>query len=501
MSPPAENSPPSSKSDSGNGPRRRAGPGTGGLGRWIKFALRWGIAVLGIWWVLANLSLHDRVLIADPADGWPVSVRLVEPAGEEAEQFKVRMPDGSTRTLARDELLVRADPVRITVPENDRGVRYDQIARQVVPTDPRERWPIIASEPHNLWQRFWNVHTGAVRRIDPARVVAPRDLGGVPYPVIEQGLLPMLRNADPAYLVMALGIFPIVYFITAWRWHVLLKALSIFITFVRALQLNMVGAFYNTFMPGSTGGDLLKAWYIAKHTTLRTRAVMSVIVDRILGLLSLIIMGGAMAAAQWARLPDDDPAKTWCGRVALGALLIIAGTCAALLVFYHPTLRRVTGLGWFIRRLPMQTQVNKAVETMEIYRRRPWLVLWSIVITFPVHATVVVSATFAGMAFGLPLQPAYYWVVVPVVVLAGAIPISPQGAGVMEFFAILLTRRQGATVSQAFALTMSIRLVQILWNLVGAIFVFRGDFHPPTEREAEELACDAPEPAAVELTK
>ena len=500
MSSPAENLPTSSKGEGGEGsPPARASSVV--VRKWLKFALRWGIAVLGIWWVLANLSLHDRVLIASPADGWPVSVRLVEPAPEEAEQFKVRMPDGSARTLRRDELLVRADSVRVTVDENGVRGHYDQVARKVEPTDPRERWPIVATAPRNLWQRFWNVHTGPVRVIDPTDVVAPRDLGGVPYPVVEQGLAPMLRNADRAYLIMSLGVFPVVYFITAWRWHVLLKALSIFITFARALQLNMVGAFYNTFMPGSTGGDLLKAYYIAKHTRLRTRAVMSVIVDRILGLLSLIIMGGSVAAWQWTRLPADDPAKTWCGRVALGALLICAGTVVSLFVFYHPTLRRITGLGWFMRRLPMQAQVNKAVETMEIYRRRPWLVLWAIVVTFPVHATVVVSATFAGMAFGLPLPPAYYWVVVPVVVLAGAIPISPQGAGVMEFFAILLTRRQGATVSQAFALTMSIRLVQILWNLVGGIFVVRGDYHAPTERETEELTRDAAEPSTVELSR
>ena len=44
----------------------------------------------------------------------------------------------------------------------------------------------------------------------------------------------------------------------------------------------------------------------------------------------------------------------------------------------------------------------------------------------------ILSASFAGMAFRLPLGMFYYWVVVPVVALVGAIPISPQGAGVME---------------------------------------------------------------------
>jgi hypothetical protein len=168
-----------------------------------------------------------------------------------------------------------------------------------------------------------------------------------------------------------------------------------------------------------------------------------------------------------------------------------------LLVFYTPLLRRITLLDFVLRKLPMQGQVQRAVETMEIYRRRPGLVLGTLILTFPVHMTVVFSAMCAGMAFGLPLTAGYYWVVVPVVVLAGSIPISPQGAGVMEFFAILLTRKQGCTVSQAFALTMSIRLVQIFWNLWGGIFVMRGGYHAPTEKEQhEELdAPDAPERA------
>jgi hypothetical protein len=84
-------------------------------------------------------------------------------------------------------------------------------------------------------------------------------------------------------------------------------------------------------------------------------------------------------------------------------------------------------------------------------------------------------------------------VIVPVIVLVGSIPISPQGAGVMEFFAILLTKNQGCQVSQAFALTMSIRIVQILWNLTGGIFVLRGGFHAPSDQEKQTMDSDAPE--------
>jgi hypothetical protein len=70
----------------------------------------------------------------------------------------------------------------------------------------------------------------------------------------------------------------------------------------------------------------------------------------------------------------------------------------------------------------------------------------------------------------------------------------------MEFFAILLTKRQGCTVSQAFALTMSIRLVQIFWNLTGGIFVLRGGFHVPTDAEAHTMDEDDDEPRSKAFT-
>jgi hypothetical protein len=127
---------------------------------------------------------------------------------------------------------------------------------------------------------------------------------------------------------------------------------------------------------------------------------------------------------------------------------------------------------------------------MELFRHRPMPALVALGLSLPVHMTTILSATFAGWAFRLPLPVFYYWVVVPVVALVGAIPISPQGLGVMEGFTVALTRSHGVTISQAFALTMSIRMVQIVWNLVSGLFVLRGGYHAPTEKEQEALETD-----------
>jgi len=77
----------------------------------------------------------------------------------------------------------------------------------------------------------------------------------------------------------------------------------------------------------------------------------------------------------------------------------------------------------------------------------------------------------------------YYWAAVPVIVLVGSIPISPQGAGVMELLALQLTRVYGTTAGQAFAWTMSFRLIQMAWNMTGGLFVLFGNYHVPSDQE------------------
>ena len=341
---------------------------------------------------------------------------------------------------------------------------------------------------NDVADRFLVAPTVVPTKDRPAHWVQAADIVGYtsprPYPHPRQqiGLARMVRQADPKLLWAALLVFPLTFVLTSYRWHELLKVLDIDLSFGRAFVLNMVGCFWNTCIPGSTGGDVLKALYVSKQTPHRTRAVMSVLVDRAVGLLALIILGGIMAAFQW-----DVPA---CRTVALGAAAICLCTAVGMLVFLNPTLHRLSGLDAFLRLLPKQKQVRGAVDTMQRYGKQPALSAWSLIVSFPVHATVVTSAMLAGMAFGLPLHWQFYWVCVPVIVLAAAIPISFQGAGVMEALTVLLTHSQGVTVSQAVALAMSVRVVQMLWNLTGGVFVLRGGFHGPTATEQAALDDD-----------
>lgn len=442
--------------------------------KWLTFTVRWGIAVAGIWIVLAKTPFYDQAMIL--RGDQLIRVRVIGDPPESAPTFTVIDPDGKTQTVDRDDVWTQPDNGKTAVHLDTRYIRVKLLAIR-----PGGHHAPNAPPAELLIQ---NPDTGKPQRISPDIVPGGYHIR-IPYPLVDIGVVRLVKYADWRFLLAALAVLPFSYVVTSRRWHMLLNALDIHLTQWRTFVLNMVGCFYNSFMPGSTGGDLIKAYYASRHTPHKVRAILSVIVDRVVGLLALIVLGGVMASTQWS-IPD-------CRRVAITCAVLLLMTAVGLVVFYRPGWRRASGLEWLLKRLPMQRQIHHAVEAMELYGKRPGALIVGGVMTFPVHFTTILSAIFAGYAFGLDMHkmpPVYYCTVVPVLVLVGAVPLSPQGAGVMEIFAVLLTRNQGVTVSQAIALAMAVRFGQMFWNLVAGLFVLRGGFHTLTAKEQEDLEAD-----------
>ncbi len=425
-----------------------------------------------------NISLRDRVILYT-FDGQVRTVELVERSSEGQNVYKVYDPDsGEPVTVPAEQVL--------TPPSQETVLLRSEAGLREVPLLGLRLEGDIDEDPEVLGLLVRPEKAGEPVWVGP-RDVAEFELAVAP-PKIETGLTTLVQTASWTYFALAIAVFPTCFILTSLRWHWLLKAAEVKIGFARTFALNMVGLFYNSFMPGSTGGDVLKAYYASKHTVHGTRAVITVLVDRVLGLLTLVMLGGTMAAVLFAISPDKDaPAAEACRRVALTAVVILAGFCGLMLVAGSSRLRGLIRFDSLMQRLPAQRQVASAWRVFSLYKRQPTVILSAVLVTVPVHLAVVAAGYFSGIAIGLDIPLTYYVVAVPVMVLMSAIPISPQGAGVMEFFAVLILQPQGATVSEAFALALCIRLVHILWNLTGGLFVLRGGYSAPSVQEQAEL--------------
>src|SRR5205823_4926165 len=89
----------------------------------------------------------------------------------------------------------------------------------------------------------------------------------------------------PLLLAASTGLVALL--LTFVRWYVLVRAQDLPFTVTDSIRLGFVGFFFNNFLPGSVGGDLVKAWYIAGEQSRRTVAVSTVLIDRVLGLWAL----------------------------------------------------------------------------------------------------------------------------------------------------------------------------------------------------------------------
>jgi glycosyltransferase 2 family protein len=62
---------------------------------------------------------------------------------------------------------------------------------------------------------------------------------------------------------------PLIFF----RWYVLVRAQDLPFTLPNAMRLGLVAFFFNAFLPGSIGGDIVKAAFLAKEQSRRTWAI------------------------------------------------------------------------------------------------------------------------------------------------------------------------------------------------------------------------------------
>jgi uncharacterized membrane protein YbhN (UPF0104 family) len=288
-----------------------------------------------------------------------------------------------------------------------------------------------------------------------------------------------------------------------YRWYLLVRALDLPITVRDAYRLSLVGIFYNTFFPGSVGGDLLKAVFIAHaHPERKARAVASVIADRALGLFGLILFVAVSGSIAWA-LGDariaGNPELQWLVKVMAG---IAGGSVFGFLLLGLLPQRRVDR---FAGRLKWIPKLGHALSEMWFavweYRQRPKVVALGVALSAVSHVALVFGFHSASRVFP-PANPdaelatlPEHMVIAPIGFIVQAVPISPGGVGVGEAAFAGLYKLSGRPASRGMIARLSLRLAEWLIALSGYIVYLRMRAEVrELEHEAEEEEEQEPEP-------
>ncbi len=309
------------------------------------------------------------------------------------------------------------------------------------------------------------------------------------------GTLSLIR---PGAGLLSLACMGLTILLGTLRWHMVLRSQHIGAKLPRVLEISMVAHFFNAFLLGSTGGDLLKAYYAAGETSdLKAESVVSVVVDRLLGLLAMLVFAAVMMLPNLSLL-TSNPSLGALALVALGmlgALLAVGG-----LSFQSGWTRFWPGGRAWLRRLPKGETLERALEAMRGFGRQRLLLAKAFGLSMLLNIACVLQIWALGRGLGLHIPPSALFVIVPIIICLAALPITPSGLGVRENLYVVALAVPQIAVPATAALSLSLLAYagSLFWSLVGGLVYVRfRRAHPLPRPAAGEFrqtasACHAP---------
>jgi uncharacterized protein (TIRG00374 family) len=286
----------------------------------------------------------------------------------------------------------------------------------------------------------------------------------------------IFRQMNLWLFAVALAAFVISQVIIAFRWWLLLRTQSVFVSFWAAVRLYFLGWFYNNFMPSSVGGDLIRAWYVTKHTHKRFEAVLSVFVDRVIGLASTLVIAAFFYVVFLRGRSDITIAEKQGGFLhTLGqyksTILLVAGlglaVFGAMLVLRRG--RAMLKTAWSYIGAYSLKMIGRLRDAVVVYCKRPLIILAAFGLTVFLQLLTITGFWLLGRDLGVAVSLKYYYVCFTLTWVLGAAPVSIGGAVVVEFLlASLFIAIAGVGVEAATALALCQRAVWMLASLPGA---------------------------------
>ena len=291
------------------------------------------------------------------------------------------------------------------------------------------------------------------------------------------GIASILRALDPAWMILALLVFGVSELLVAFRWQVLLRSAQSGVRTWTVVQLHYVGLFFTTFMPGGSGGDVVKAVYLTRYAKRKTEAVTMIFLDRAIGMLGLLLMAGVVVLLRWEQMHGlGREIALLLGILALGAIL-----------YFSTWVRRIVRFESILARLPFSQVLTKIDAAVLGLRKDKSALFRALGINAVLQVVGAIGIYFAGIAIGIhDAKLTHYLVFVPISYLANALPISFGGIGLMEgAFMKLFSDAGVATASQGFMVGLLTRVMVVFWSLPGGIAAAR--FSGRSAREPREV--------------
>ncbi len=268
------------------------------------------------------------------------------------------------------------------------------------------------------------------------------------------------------------------------RWRMVMKVHGLNLGWARAMEISFVAHFFNSFLLGSAGGDVMKAYYAARETHhKKTEAVVTVFVDRLIGFWAMLLFAGLMMVPNISLLFAHDKLRP----LAL-FILAMAFACTGVVgvAFWGGVSKGWSGARGWLRRLPKGEWLERSLDSCRQFGREPYFVTRALGISMLLNALTVLQVFVLSRGLGIQISPVVLLVIVPIIGFIAAMPITPSGLGVRENLFVFMLADPFINVAATSALSLSLLAFagSLFWSLVGGVvYLTLKERHHLTEAE------------------
>ena len=275
----------------------------------------------------------------------------------------------------------------------------------------------------------------------------------------------ILRADGIFYLIIALILAASSVLIMAFRWKILLIVYNIRVKLNKLFSYYLIGLFFNNFLPTSIGGDIVRVMKIVRSTGDKTQGTASVIIERIVGMASILIMATLALTVISQQFKNQKLLIISFSLLMLIAVFFASIISERIFSLIKTVLNKITVL-------KIGEKLIKLFEAIHVFRNRKDVLIKIVVLSF-LSQTVVVFLNYSlTLALELPVNLSYLFVVIPVTFLLTMLP-SINGIGIREGGYIFLLGKVGISGAGAISLSFLNLLCFIALSLIGAIlFIF-----------------------------
>lgn len=279
-----------------------------------------------------------------------------------------------------------------------------------------------------------------------------------------------VARANGVTLLLALALYFVAIGLSVFKWEIVVRAQNLRVSFSDLLVYYFVGLFFGNLLPSNVGGDVVRAYGLMRASGRREAAAISVLVDRLMGLVAFL--GAAVVMAVLATLVLARGSELQQLEIATVVVATVFVFSAALL-FSRRFSQRVKGVFDFSLLRPLRPMAQRVFEALQVYRHSYRALVFNVAISIAIVIVTTLVWYTVARALGETLSIFYFFLFNPLIAFVLLIPISFNGLGPKEATAVFFFGLVGMSSEAALSMSLLFHLIVVVTSLPGGLLWWR----------------------------